>query len=79
MVHYHLWSEPVLVEILVKSAGKAEVPGELAVLCLLTQCGYKAVHLTVRPNINFSKYFYKVLTFAISRNNICVHYSTVRV
>lgn len=58
MVHYHLWSEPVLVEILVKSAGKAEVPEELAVLCLLTQCGYKAVHLTVRPNINFSKYFY---------------------
>ena len=58
MVHYHLWSEPVLVEILVKSAGKAEVPGELAVLCLLTQCGYKAVHLTVRPNINFGKYFY---------------------
>ena len=62
MAHYHLWSEPVLVEILVKSTGKAEVPEEVAVLCLLTQCGYKAVHLTVRPNINFSKYFYKVLT-----------------
>ena len=54
MVHYHLWSEPVLVEILVKSAGKAEVPEELAVLCLLTQYGYKAVPLTVRPNIDFS-------------------------
>ena len=54
VIYHHLWGEPVLVEILVKSTGKAETPQKFAIIQLFTQRGYKAMYLTVRLNIDSS-------------------------